>query len=201
MQHALTLSDSKFNGGPLTLRPLMPADFPALMALTRATPDQWALMGSQPTEEAYFQAALDAPDALPFVLEVNGEVMGGTRLGALSQANRAAEIGWTFLSPALHGTGANRRMKLTLLTYAFEGLWDGLGCVRLQIRTDARNVRSQRAIEKLGAVREGVLRSDMITASGYVRDTVMYSITREEWPGVKAELGGGDVSSVESAGV
>lgn len=186
MQHALTLQD-----GDLTLRPFTPADFPALLALTRATPDQWVLMGSQPTEEAYFQDALDAPDALPFVLEVGGEVMGGTRLGALSPAHRAAEIGWTFLGPALHGTGANRRMKLLLLTYAFGGLWDGLGCVRLQIKTDARNVRSQRAIEKLGAVREGVLRSHMITASGYLRDTVMYSITREEWPEVRARLGGG----------
>ena len=196
MQHTLTLSYSQFDGGNLTLRPLTPADFPALLALTCATPGEWALMGSQPTEESYFRAALDAPDALPFVLEVNGEVMGGTRLGALSQANRAAEIGWTFLSPALHGTGANRRMKLTLLTYAFEGLWDGLGCVRLQIRTDARNVRSQRAIEKLGAVREGVLRSHMITASGYLRDTVMYSITREEWAAVKAGLGGDVVEEV-----
>ncbi|MFB9991711.1 GNAT family N-acetyltransferase [Deinococcus oregonensis] len=185
MHHALILSE-----GNLTLRFLTPADVPALLALTRATPDEWALMGNQPTEQTYFQEALDAPNALPFVLEVKGEVVGGTRLGALNQAHRAAEIGWTFLSPALHGTGANRRMKLLLLTYAFEDLWDGLGCVRLQIKTDARNVRSQRAIEKLGAVREGMLRSHMITASGYLRDTVMYSITREEWPGVKVGLGG-----------
>jgi len=183
MHHALTLGDSS-----LTLRPLTPADFPALLALTRAAPEQWALMGSLPTEEAYFQAALDAPDALPFVLEVDGEVAGSTRLGALSQAHRAAEIGWIFLNPALHGSGANRRMKLLLLSYAFEDLWDGLGCVRVQIKTDGRNLRSQRAIEKLGAVREGVLRSHMITATGYLRDTVMYSITREEWPAVKAGL-------------
>jgi RimJ/RimL family protein N-acetyltransferase len=71
-----------------------------------------------------------------------------------------------------------------LLKHAFETL----GCVRVQLKTDARNIRSQRAIERLGAVKEGVLRKHMLTRTGYIRDTVMYSIIDTEWQAVKARL-------------
>ena len=185
MRHDLTLHD-----GDLFLRPLTEADVPALLAITTATPEEWAYMGTPPTTPGYFHAAMDAPDQLPFVVELGGEVVGSTRLGALKAANRAAEIGWTFLAPHVHGTGLNRRAKRLLLTYAFGELWEGQGCLRVQLRTDARNLRSQRAIEKIGAVREGVLRRQHVMPDGFVRDTVMYSIADTEWPEVRARLKG-----------
>jgi RimJ/RimL family protein N-acetyltransferase len=82
------------------------------------------------------------------------------------------------------GTAVNPECKYLLLRHAFETL----GCIRVQFKTDARNLRSQRAIEALGAVREGILRNHMITADGHVRDSVFYSILDREWPQVKLKL-------------
>lgn len=182
MRHSLTLRD-----GDLTLRPLTEGDLPALCALAASCGDELRLMGSPPSSPAYYQAALDAPDALPFVVEVGGELAGSTRLGDLRAAHAGLEIGWTWLHPRHHGTGVNRRMKRLLLAHAFEKM----GMERVQLKTDIRNVRSQRAIEGLGAVREGVLRAHMRRPDGSMRDTVMYSVTRAEWPGVRARLGEG----------
>ncbi|ABF46388.1 GCN5-related N-acetyltransferase [Deinococcus geothermalis DSM 11300] len=133
---------------------------------------------------ASYQAALDAPDQLPFVVEVGGALAGSTRYGDIRAAHRGLEIGWTWLHPRWHGSGVNRRMKRLLLAQAFEEL----GMERVQLKTDILNTRSQRAIEKLGAVREGVLRRHLRRPDGSMRDTVMYSVTREEWPEVKARL-------------
>ncbi|ADV68332.1 GNAT family N-acetyltransferase [Deinococcus maricopensis] len=179
MQHDVTLTD-----GEVTLRPLVEADIPALLALAARTPDEWRHMGSAPTTEAYHRAALDAPDTFPFVVTLDGEVVGATRLAGWTAQHRGVEIGWSWLTPAQMGRGVNRRAKRLLLAYAFEGL----GAARVQIKTDVRNARSQRAIEKLGAVREGVLRNHMVRADGSLRDTVMYSVTVEEWPAVRARL-------------
>ena len=92
---------------------------------------------------------------------------------------RGLEIGFTWLAKALQGTQVNPECKYLLLRHAFEEQH----ALRVQLKTDGRNKQSQRAIEKLGAVREGVLRKHMIMPDGYVRDTVMYSITeRQNWP-------------------
>ncbi|EYB69567.1 acetyltransferase [Deinococcus phoenicis] len=181
MRHDLTLQD-----GDLTLRPLTEADIPALCALAGTCADELRLMGSPPHQAAYYWAALDAPDQLPFVVEVGGELAGSTRYGDIRTAHSGLEIGWTWLHPRWHGSGVNRRMKRLLLQHAF----GDLGMARVQIKTDSLNVRSQRAIEKLGAVREGVLRAHMRRPDGSLRDTVMYSVTREDWPEVQRHLGG-----------
>jgi RimJ/RimL family protein N-acetyltransferase len=94
------------------------------------------------------------------------------------------EIGTTWIGRAHQGTKVNPESKLLLLAHAFERL----GCERVQLKTDGRNLQSQHAIEKLGAVKEGVLRKHMIMPDGFVRDTVMYSIVAAEWPDVKRGL-------------
>lgn len=181
MHHVLTLKDSD-----LTLRPLLAADIPALCALAGECTTELRFMGTSPTTADYYQVALDAPDHQPFVTEVGGELAGSTRYGDIRAAHSGLEIGWTWLHPRWHGSGVNRRMKCLLLRHAFEVM----GMERVQIKTDILNVRSQRAIEKLGAVKEGVLRRHVRRPDGSMRDTVMYSVTNQDWPEVRARLCG-----------
>lgn len=110
--------------------------------------------------------------------------IGSTRYLNIQPADRGLEIGGTWLMPAMQRTGVNTECKYLLLRHAFETL----GTIRVQFKTDRRNVISQRAIERLGAVKEGVLRKVMILYDGYQRDTVFYSILDDEWPAVKARL-------------
>lgn len=179
MHHDLTLQH-----GDLVLRPLTEADIPALCAAAADCSEELRFMGTPPSAPAYYQAALEAANALPFVIVVGGEVAGSTRFGDIQLANAGMEIGWTWLHPRYHGTGVNRRMKFLLLQHAFETM----GMERVQLKTDILNLRSQRAIAGLGAVREGTLRAHMRRPDGTMRDTVMYSILRAEWPAVKARL-------------
>lgn len=113
-----------------------------------------------------------------------GKAVGTTRYMNIDPPNRGLEIGGTWYSPAFQRTGVNTECKYLLLRYAFECL----GSLRVQFRTDVRNLRSQKAIERLGAVREGVLRDHMILPDGTVRSSVIYSILAGEWPAVKAHL-------------
>lgn len=180
MRHDVTLQD-----GTLTLRPLTPEDLPALCALADADLDEYRQMGTLPNTPASYEAALDSPTEMPFVILVGDELAGSTRYGDIRAAHAGLEIGWTWLARKWHGTGVNRRMKRLLLTHAFERM----GMERVQLKTDVRNTRSQRAIEKLGAVKEGVLRAHLRRPDGTLRDTVMYSVTRADWPAVQARLG------------
>jgi len=124
--------------------------------------------------------------ALPFVTRLveNGRIVGSTRFAAYEPAHRRVEIGWTFLHPSQHGSGANVEAKLLMLRCAFEN-W---GLERVELKTDLLNLRSQRAMERLGFTREGVLRRHMVVAGGRVRDTVYYSVVRAEWPAVGRHL-------------
>ncbi len=123
---------------------------------------------------------------LPFaVIHVeSGQAVGMTRYMDIQPAHRGLEIGGTWYSPAHQRTAVNTECKYLLLKHAFEGL----GCIRVQLKTDVRNERSQRAIERLGAVREGVLRDHMIMPDGHIRSSVYYSLLAAEWPAVKAKL-------------
>jgi N-acetyltransferase len=94
------------------------------------------------------------------------------------------EIGATWLAPPWQRTAVNTEAKLLMLGHAFETL----GCIRVELKTDALNERSRSAIARLGALEEGTLRQHTITATGRVRDTVYYSILRAEWPSVRARL-------------
>ncbi|MBI4630415.1 MAG: GNAT family N-acetyltransferase [Chloroflexi bacterium] len=113
-----------------------------------------------------------------------GKAVGSTRYMDISRADWRVEIGWTWLAVSEWRTPINTECKHLLLKHAFESLH----CVRVQIKTDLRNVQSQKAIERLGAVKEGVLRKHMMRHDGYVRDTVMYSFIEAEWGEVKRRL-------------
>jgi RimJ/RimL family protein N-acetyltransferase len=113
----------------------------------------------------------------------SGRAIGSTRLLDVRPADRQVEIGATFLARPYWRTPANTESKLLFLGHCFERL----GCVRVALKTDARNQRSQEAIARLGAVREGVLRRHM-QVRGHQRDTVYFSILDDEWPAVRARL-------------
>jgi N-acetyltransferase len=123
---------------------------------------------------------------LPFAI-INREqdcVIGETRYHSFMHQDRSLEIGWTWLTPSAQRTGVNTECKYLLLRHAFEQ-W----CtIRVQLRTHHLNTNSQRAIERLGAVKEGVLRNHLILPDGSYRHTVYYSIIESEWPSVKAKL-------------
>jgi len=123
---------------------------------------------------------------LPFavIYRETGKAIGCTRFMEIRKEHRGLEIGGTWYGVAYQRTGVNTECKYLLLKHAFEVL----GCIRVQLKTDLRNVRSQRAIERIGAVREGVLRHQMIMPDGYFRDSVYYSFTNDDWPRVKAHL-------------
>jgi len=114
----------------------------------------------------------------------SGKPIGCTRYLEISRPHRKLEIGGTWYGTEYQRTGVNTECKYLLLGHAFKIL----GCIRVQFKTDVRNERSQRAIERLGAVREGVLRNHMIRADGLTRDSIYYSILASEWPAVKANL-------------
>ncbi|MGH7268194.1 MAG: GNAT family N-acetyltransferase [Candidatus Rokuibacteriota bacterium] len=123
-----------------------------------------------------------------------GRAIGSTRLLDVRLADRQVEIGSTFLARVYWKSPANSESKYLFLRHCFEAL----GCVRVALKTDARNLRSRAALERLGAVREGVLRKHM-NVKGYQRDTVYYSILEDEWPALKARLATRLYGSLQSA--
>ena len=128
-----------------------------------------------------FDAAIDGYIASPrnrtFVLFDGDELAGMSSFLGIDEERQCLEIGGTYYRPKLRGTGFNRRVKDMMLERAF-----ATGFRRVEFRVDARNARSQAAMKKLGAVREGVLRADRITWNGHVRDTVLFAILKDEWP-------------------
>jgi RimJ/RimL family protein N-acetyltransferase len=177
-------------GRHVTLRPLASDDMEALVAAASAdnlwntfyanvammkTPDRW--LAAALREQEFGRARL-------FAVVANGTVVGTTRFMRMNEGNKRLEIGGTFYAKSVQRTGVNTEAKLMLLTHAF----DTLDCECVQIRTDLLNKNSQRAIERLGARRDGVLRGHQVMADGRLRDTVVYSILRHEWPGVRQNL-------------
>lgn len=123
-----------------------------------------------------FDAILANPQRKPFALHADGRMVGVSGYLHIDAPNRVLEIGGTYMTPSARGTGLNTRIKPLLIDRAFES-----GFSRIEFRIDARNGRSIRAVEKLGAVREGVMRAQRITWTGHVRDTVLFSILADEW--------------------
>jgi RimJ/RimL family protein N-acetyltransferase len=131
-------------------------------------------------------AECDAGRAIPFaqVEAATGRVVGSTRLANIDRTHRRAEIGWTWIGRPWQRTAINTEAKLLLFTHAFEVM----GCKRVELKTDALNTQSRRAIARLGAVQEGIFRHHMITESGRSRDSVYFSVIEEEWPAVRQGL-------------
>ena len=156
--------------------------------------DLWRWIPSSPVRNreemrAYIQEALDGQAreiALPFatILKERGRAIGSTRYGNIDRQNRRVEIGWTWIGRPWQRTAVNTEAKYLMLQHAFEML----GCIRVELKTDALNERSRRAILRIGGSEEGTFRRHIITSSGRVRDTVYFSIVDREWPEVKAGL-------------
>lgn len=130
-------------------------------------------------------ALREAGSMLPFaIIDKAGNAVGMTTYMNIDATNRRVEIGSTWYAPNLQRTPANTACKLLLLTHAFEKL----DCIAVEFRTHRLNTQSRRAIERLGAQLDGVLRTHMVMPNGTLRDTAVYSITATEWPTIKAHL-------------
>jgi len=177
-------------GRVVRLEPLHPDHAPGLLAaadpeLFRFTPQgprEWTVGGFL----ADIAKVNAIPDTLAFAIihQPTGAVIGRTTYMEIRPEHRGLEIGRTWLARAHQGTAVNPEMKYLLMRHAFESL----GAIRVQYKTGHTNLHSQRAIAKLGATREGVLRNHMIQPDGSLRDTVVFSITAAEWPAIKAAL-------------
>lgn len=172
------------------LEPLLEAHREVLRA-PADDPDIWAFMtqrGDGPHFDAWFDKMLSAsagPSQISHAVidAVSGACVGHTAYLEISARHARVEIGWTWYAASARGGAVNPACKRLLLAHAFAS-----GAQRVELKTHHLNVRSQRAIARLGAVREGVLRSHYATWTGQRRDTVMFSILREEWPAAQAGL-------------
>ena len=180
-------------GRLVRLEPLSEAHVPDL-TVVGLDENIWRFMlyGAMRTQEDIHAWVMDILDrqargtdlAFAVIALHSGKAIGGTRYLNIDIQNRSLEIGGTWYGATYQGSGVNTEAKFLLLRHAFETL----GCIRVQFKTDSRNLRSQRAIERLGAVREGTLRNHMILPDGLVRDSVYFSIVDREWLQVKARL-------------
>lgn len=194
------MGEVAFNPEPVTLDgrfvqlvPLSSSHAADLLAAA-GDPDIWRYMPVGPPEnvaavEAWIDAALAERQRgveLPFAIieRQSGAAIGSTRYLDIRRPHRALEIGWTWLASAWQRTPVNTECKLLLLTHAFEKL----GALRVQFKTDSRNLRSRQALERIGAIHEGILRSHMLMWDGARRDSVYYSILDSEWPAVRPRL-------------
>ncbi len=190
---AMNIIPVVLEGRVVRLEPLRLEHVEQLYAVSQE-PTIWRYMPyQQPTTvqemERWIRIALRAQDEgkeLPFatIERETGRIVGSTRYLNIVPNDRGLEIGSTWLTGTVRRTGINTECKYLLLGHAFETL----GAIRVQFKTDSRNETSWRAIERLGAVKEGVLRNHMIMPDGYYRHSVYYSILDSEWPTIKVRL-------------
>jgi len=174
------------------LEPLTFAHEPGLRQAA-ADGELWTLRVTSVPEPEQTQAYIDTAlrmqtegTRVPFAVieQSTGRVLGSTSYHDILPAVKRLEIGYTWYAKSVQRTHVNTTCKLLLMTHAF----DTLGCHVVGWRTDHLNLASQRAIERLGAHKDGVIRGQALRRDGTIRDTVMYSMTASEWPAVKARL-------------
>ncbi len=177
------------------LRPLQQEDIALLQPIALAQPHLYQYMTSFIYSEADLvkfvtQAIADREEykSIPFLVfdKKNNAIAGSTRFGNLDERHKRVEIGWTWIDEQFHRTGLNRAMKYLMLKYAFETL----GLNRVEIKTNEKNEQSRRAIESIGGQYEGLARHHMVNDDGTLRNTVYYSILKEEWPELKERVFG-----------
>jgi RimJ/RimL family protein N-acetyltransferase len=193
-QETMLVEPVTLYGSAVRLEPLTIDHVPAL-ALVGLDPELWRWIPRPVTtvEEMhrYVSEALEEQRrgaSLPFAIvdPAGDQAIGSTRFANIQPAHRRLEIGWTWLARSHQRTGANTEAKLLLLRHAF----DVLGAHRVELKTDALNETSRKAILRLGAVEEGIFRRHVVTSTGRVRDTVYFSIIDLEWPAIRARLEG-----------
>jgi RimJ/RimL family protein N-acetyltransferase len=178
------------SGRFVRLEPIEERHRDELLAAAAQDPVTFRYMGSDlsvgPSVWPAYLADAQRPDYVAWatVDAATGRAIGSTRFGDIALEHGRVEIGWTWIAPSHQRSAVNTEAKLLQLGYAF----DELGATRVALKTDGRNQRSQAAIERLGALREGTLRRHMRMPDGFIRDTVYFSILAEEWPAVKERL-------------
>ena len=189
----MELAPVSLTGQAVSLEPLEPARVAAVTAAALSAPEVWThipyAMRDAAQVERVLAQALDLQArgaAITFVTRIaaTGEVAGGTSVRLVDPSLPSVEIGGTWVLPPWQRTRVNSECKLMLLELCFERL----GCERVELKTDIRNTRSQAAIARLGATREGVLRAHMRRADGSLRDSVLFSIIKGEWPVLRERL-------------
>jgi N-acetyltransferase len=182
----------RLDGSVVILEPLAEAHAHELWEAARA-PEIWAWLAHVGESRDYFdrwlRSSLEAAERGqegPFATRErrSGRLIGSSRYLNVRPADRALEIGWTWLTPSAWGSGANVEAKLLMLEHAFEHL----GCLRVEFKTDARNERSRAALAALPAQLEGVMRKHMTVPDVGVRDSAYFSIVDDEWPTVRDNL-------------
>ena len=179
------------SGPHATLRPLEAAHHDGLCAATRDG-ELWRLWYTAVPSPEGMAAEVERRlglrakgSMLPFtVFDAAGQIVGLTTYMNIDAVNKRVEIGSTWYAAGTQRTGLNTQCKRLLLAHAFETL----GCIAVEFRTHRLNTQSRRAIERLGAQLDGILRAHMVMPNGSLRDTAVYSITAPEWPTVKAHL-------------
>ncbi len=184
----MNLTPRVVEGRFVWLEPISDANREGVRRALDCDPETWQLMSLPGQGEAFEGWWIDAMTdtnriAHAIVRKADGEVVGTSSYLQIRPAHGVVEIGWTFYRPDARGGPVNPEAKLLLMAHAFEA-----GAGRVELMVDARNQRSQAAVAKLGAVREGVLRKHKTTWTGHVRDTVCFSVLDEEWPAVRAGL-------------
>jgi N-acetyltransferase len=177
-------------GRLVRIEPLRPEHKEDVRAAIDCDPAAWSILLVNPMGagfEEYWSANCGAQttERLPYVIRrlSDGQLVGVSTYFTARAKHGGVEIGATFLRPDVRASFVNPETKLLMLGHAFNS-----GAVRVQFTIDARNERSQAAVAKLGAVREGILRRDTRTWTGHIRDTVVFSILDSEWPAVKLRL-------------
>ncbi|MEO1448372.1 MAG: GNAT family protein [Bacteroidota bacterium] len=187
MSTALLLENER-----VRLQPLQPGDFTSLLSIA-TDPAIWqftpSLVYDASSLSRWMNRAFEARatgQREPFLIwdKEQDRAAGSTSLANYSARDQRVEIGYTWLGRAFQGTGINQMAKALLLVHAFESM----KCKRVELKTDVLNQQSRRAMEKIGAREEGVLRSHTLMHDGRRRDTIFYSILETEWPEVKARL-------------
>lgn len=145
-----------------------------------------ARINSAETFRKYFDMAMEEKRnkrCYPFAYysKLQQQYVGSTRFGNIDFPNKKLEIGWTWINPSLQGTGFNKHCKFLLLSYGFEKL----GLNRIELKTSHLNLKSQKAMLKIGAVKEGLFRKHTINDDGSIRHTVYFSFINDEWPAIK----------------
>jgi len=188
----ITLSPITLEGHGVRLEPLT-ADHENALRMAAANGSLWELWFTSVPEPdkvgAYISTALDGQEAghmWPWAVRelTSGEIIGSTRYHDIVASIDRVEIGWTWYAKSWQRTHVNTACKLLLFAHAFEKL----GCQVVGLRTDNFNFASQRAIERLGAKKDGVIRHHQARRDGTVRDSVMYSVLATEWPDVRRHL-------------
>ena len=176
-------------GKHVRLEPLQTSDASALLEAAKTSDWTWisAELNTEKSMDKWISESLQSEsqgESFVFVVIFQGKIVGSTRYMDVQPESKGVEIGWTWYSRSVWGTVVNPECKFLLLRHAFED-W---GAIRVQLKTDSKNLHSQNAILKLGARFEGRLRNHRFRRDGSIRDTMMYSITNEEWALVKEGL-------------